>query len=341
VKKSLLVFLVALLSVSLLLIAGCGSTDTAKKEEPKKTDKKVYTIATVPKITGIPWFNRMEDGVKKFAADTGHKAYQIGPSKADAAMQVQVIEDLIAQKVDAICVVPFSPEALEPVLKKAMDNGIVVITHEASNQKNIHYDVEAFDNAAYGINLMDRLAKLMGEEGEYAMFVGSLTSKSHNEWADAAIEHQKKKYPKMTMVTSKQESNDDTQQAYTKAKELLKAYPNLKGIQGSASTDAPGAGLALEEMGLNGKIHVVGTSLVSSAGKFLKSGAVNMITFWDPADAAYVMNKIAVDVLEGKKIQDGQDLGISGYNKIMLKDKVIYGQAWINVTKDNMDKYNF
>ncbi len=70
----------------------------------------------------------------------------------------------------------FSPEALEPVLKKAMDQGIIVIAHEATNQQNVNYDIEAFDNAGYGAHLMDHLAKYMGAEGEFAVFVGSLTS---------------------------------------------------------------------------------------------------------------------------------------------------------------------
>jgi Periplasmic binding protein domain len=87
---------------------------------------KNYDIVTVVKISGIQWFNRMEEGVKKFAADTGYNAYQLGPANADAQLQVQVLEDAIVQGVDAITVVPLSPEALEPVLKKAMEAGIKV-----------------------------------------------------------------------------------------------------------------------------------------------------------------------------------------------------------------------
>jgi len=188
---------------------------------------------------------------------------------------------------------------------------------------------------------MDELAKRMGEEGEYAVFVGSLTSKTHNEWADAAIARQKEKYPKMKLVTDKIETNDDQQTAYQKTKELLKTYPNLKGIQGSAATDVAGAGLAIEEMGLQDKTHVVGTSLVSVSGKYLESGAVDLISFWDPADAGYAMNKLAVMVLEGQKVESGTNLGISGYDNLVVDGKTIYGQAWIDVTKDNMSEYDF
>ncbi|PID56425.1 LacI family transcriptional regulator [candidate division KSB3 bacterium] len=302
---------------------------------------KKYTIGTVVKVDGIAWFDRMREGVEKFGEDTGHETFLLGPPKADAALQVQIIEDLIAQGVDAITVVPFSPEALEPVLKKAMDQGIVVISHEATNQQNVDYDIEAFDNAGYGSHLMDHLAKYMGEEGEYAVFVGSLTSKSHNEWVDAAIARQKDAYPKMTLVTERIEEYDDQTVAYEKTKELLKTYPELRGIQGSAMSTAPGAGLAVEEKGLQDKVMVVGTSLVSVSGQYLESGGTKLISFWDPADAGYAMNTLAVMVLEGKAITEGLDLGLPGYNNLKKDGKLLFGSAWVDVTTENMDDYDF
>jgi len=94
------------------------------------------TIVTVVKVTGINWFNRMDEGVKEFAKDNpGVNAYQTGPGQADAAQQLKIIEDLIAKKVTAIAVVPYDPPTLEPALKKAMDRGIKVVTHEADNER--------------------------------------------------------------------------------------------------------------------------------------------------------------------------------------------------------------
>jgi simple sugar transport system substrate-binding protein len=300
-----------------------------------------YTIPTVVKLVGVAWFNRMEEGIERFSEDTGHTTFLQGPPQADAALQVQIIEDLIAQNVDAITVVPFSPESLEPVLKRAMDRGIVVVSHEASNQQNVHYDVEAFSNADYGARIMDALAECMNEEGQYAVFVGSLTSKTHNEWVDAAIARQKEAYPNMELVGSKNESNDDQQVAYTKAQELLRAYPNIKGFQGSASTDTAGIGLAVEQRGLEDRTCVMGTSLPSVSGQYLETGAVDRIFFWDPADAGYAMDVVAVRVLNGEEIQEGDDLGVPGYENVTLDGKVVYGQAWVEVTADNMDQYPF
>jgi simple sugar transport system substrate-binding protein len=324
-----------------LALALLGFTPAFAQAAQKKAK---YTIATVVKVDGIAWFDRMREGVQKFGKDTGNDTFLLGPAKADAAEQVKIIEGLIAQKVDAICVVPFSPEALEPVLKKARDAGIVVISHEATNQQNIDADIEAFVNEEYGAHMMDNLAKFMGGEGEWANFVGSLTSKSHNQWQDGAEARAKEKYPKMKLVSRRNEEYDDQNKAYQKTKELITAFPNLKGILGAASTTAPGAGLAVEEAGLQGKINVIGTSLVSSCGQYLKSGATKMIFFWDPADAGYVMNKMAVTILNGGKITDGMNVGVKGYEKIKQdpkNPKVFFGQAWVDVTKDNMGQFNF
>ena len=308
---------------------------------PALAETKSYEIVTVVKLEGIAWFNRMAEGVAGFKEASGHNATTIGPVSADAALQVQMIEDLIARGVDAITVVPNSPEALEPVLKKALDAGIKVIGHEASSLKNVTSDIEAFDNGAYGEHLMKALAEGMGEEGEYAVFVGHLTAKTHNEWVDAAIAYQEAHYPKMTLVGGKVESNEQQQTAYAKTKELLRTYPNLKGIQGSAGEDVVGAALAVEEAGLEGKVTIVGTSLVSVSGPYLEAGTISMISFWDPAKAGEAMNKLAVMAIEGQAVKTGDDLGIPGYNDVKVDGHVIYGQAWEDVTSANMGDYNF
>jgi simple sugar transport system substrate-binding protein len=311
-----------------------------------------YTIATVVKLTGIAWFDRMETGVGWVSEDYPMvTAFQQGPAQADAALQVQVIEDLLAQGVDALCVIPFQPETVEPVLERAREEGVVVITHESSGQQNIDFDIEAFDNAGYGIHLMDALAERMNEEGEYAVFVGSLTSQTHNEWVDAAIEHQIATYPNMVLVGDKNESFDDPTVAYERMQELLIAYPNLRGVQGSASTDVVGVGQAVEEAGLQDQIVVVGTSLPSISRDLINTGAIDLISFWDPALAGYACNMLAIQQLEGTlpaEVYDGElpEAGfgyenLTGYEELTLDGRVFYGAAWVDVTAENVDDWDF
>jgi simple sugar transport system substrate-binding protein len=185
------------------------------------------------------------------------------------------------------------------------------------------------------------MATCMGGEGEYAVFVGSLTSQTHNQWVDGAIAHQQANYPGMTLVGDKNETFDDAQTAYERAQEVLRAFPDVKGMQGSASTDVAGIGLAVEERGMEDATCVFGTSLPSIASQYLETGAVDGIGFWDPAVAGYAMNKLAQMVMNGEEITDGMDLGLSGYENITLVGKVIYGQAWVNVDAANMADYPF
>jgi simple sugar transport system substrate-binding protein len=305
--------------------------------------KKV--IATVVKVDGIAWFDRMRAGVKQFGEDQGHDTWMVGPSQADAAAQVQLVESLIAQGVDAICIVPFSVEAVEPVLQKARRQGIVVISHEASGLKNIDYDIEAFDNHAYGAKLMEVLARDMGGEGKYVATVGSLTSQSQMEWIDGAVAYQKQHFPRMQEATRRIETYDDATTDYNKLKEVLTAYPDLKGIVGAPMPTSAGAGRLIAERKLAGKLFFSGTGLVSVAGQYLRNGDINYIQFWDPAVAGYAMNVMAVMALAKKSLAAGTDLGLAGYSKLEAPDSarpnILVGQGWVGVSKDNMAQYNF
>ena len=328
-----------------IVLIGAGLAIAAGAVSVGVLAQKKWTITTVVKITGINWFNRMEEGVKEYAKTSGNNATQTGPSQADAAQQLQVITDIIAKKPDAIAVVPFDPATLEAIFKTAADRGIKVITHEADSQKNTLYDIEAFDNVAFGANLNARLEKCMGGAGKWTVFVGSLGSKTHNQWADGGIANAKKN-PKMQLVDAKQETNDDADKAYEKAKEILTKYPDIKGFQGSASTDVAGIGRAVEEAGLQDKVCVFGTSLPSIAGKYIATGAVDGIGFWDPKDAGIIMNKVAQMVLEGKKVTDGMNLGVKGYEKVSVtkgagSGMIVRGSAFVDVDKSNYNNYPF
>ena len=105
-------------------------------------------MVTVVKAQTIPWFQRMAEGVKAFAERTKIDARQEGADDVAPEKQVKIIEDLIAQRPTAITVVPNSPEALESALAKAREQGIIVVSHEATGMKNVDIDIEAFDNAA-------------------------------------------------------------------------------------------------------------------------------------------------------------------------------------------------
>lgn len=304
------------------------------------------TISTVVKISGIPWFNRMEVGVKEYASTTpAVNASQSGPATADAAQQLKIIDDLIARKVSALAVVPMDPTVIEGALKRAMDRGIVVVTHEADTQKNTHADIEAFDNAAYGVALNEKLASCMGNKGKWTSFVGSLGSRTHIQWVEAGAGNAKK-HAGMTLVDAKNESFDDANKTYEKAKEILRKHPDIAGFQGSAGNDVIGIGRAVEEAGLAGKVCVVGTGLATPSAKLIESGAITAIGFWDPKDAGLAMNKTAKLLLDKKPLTNGMSLGVKGYEKVTVTKGpgagvLITGNAMVIADKSTYKNYLF
>jgi simple sugar transport system substrate-binding protein len=355
-KKSSLSMTVAIFVVAAFLVSCAVPAATpaptvpeqaAPMETPTPAPEKQLVFATVVKSIAFNWFKRLETGVLQFGEDYGVKAFMEGPSQVDSAAQVAIIEDLIAQGVDAICNVPYGVPENEPAQKKAMDAGIIVVGHEAATAKEgtLHYDVEAFDNCAYGEEMLKELVSRMGEEGKYIQFVGSLTNASHNEWQDCAKAYAEKNYPKLQWI-AKYESKEDQEVAYNTMKDVLRTHPDIKGVLGSAAGDVVGAGRAIEEAGLQDAIAVVGTSIPSYAGELLKTGAVDLAMAWDPATAGYACNVVAYKVLKGEEITDGMDLGVPGYEKIVLRKgvngvPVIYGSAWIKIDAQNMDQYPF
>ena len=163
-------FLSVVLSVAMAatLLVGCGSTgdsssdtqtpaaeestDTAAEESTdtaaegtdatdasaeKGADPADYKVVMVVKQSDS-WFDDMATGIEQLKKDTGLNVSVQVPETGDAASQISIMEDLIAQDVDAICVVPNDPNALVPTIEKAREAGIVVVTHEAPGLSLIH-----------------------------------------------------------------------------------------------------------------------------------------------------------------------------------------------------------
>lgn len=331
-KKSLV-----LSAFAAAMIAGSAGTSIAQ-EKP--------VIATVVKISGIPWFDRMETGVKAFAqANPDVVASQSGPATADAAQQLQIVQDLVAKGVKALAVVPMDPAVLEGTLKRAMDRGTIVVTHEADNQVNTNADVEAFNNTTYGTSLNQRLAECMGKTGKWTTFVGSLGSRTHLQWVGAG-EANAKQYADMTLVDKNNESFDDANQTYEKAKEILRKHPDIKGFQTSAGNDVLGVGRAIDEAGLSGKVCLVGTGLPNPSADLLDSGAITAIGFWDPKNAGMAMNAVAKLLVNGKPVTDGMDLGVEGYHKVTVgkgagKGLLVVGNGMVLADKATYKQHMF
>ncbi|WP_373217508.1 substrate-binding domain-containing protein [Ruminococcus sp. 5_1_39BFAA] len=325
-----------------LLCFAMGITTLAGTTAVFAEEADTPTIAFVPKVMGQAWWDHVQENVEEWSEENGIDVIYKGPTDVDAAAQVQIMTDLVNQGVDVLCFSPNDPDACEAVCKEAMDKGIIVIATEASGMENVTYDIEAFDETGLGGFLMDQLAEQMDGEGQYITMVGSMTMESQNNWADAAVARAEEAYPDMELVPDARVADDsDAEKAYELTKELITKYPDLKGILGTGSFDAPGAARAIQELGLTGKVFAISVAMPLEVADYLEDGTLGSVALWDAGVTAKAMLNCAVKLFNGEEIADGADLGVEGYDAVALQDKVLVGQGQIAITKENCYDFGF
>lgn len=295
-------------------------------------------VGIVAKIGGIPWFNAMEAGIQKGAADFGVDAWMVGPTQADAAQQVSAIEDLIARKVSVIGVVPNDAAALEPVLGRARDAGIKVLTHESPGQRNADWDFELTTVEAYGAAHMDLLAEQMGATGQYIVYVGSLTVPLHNAWADAAIAHQKSAYPDMVMLGDRFGVAESVDDAYRTTLDQLRANPELTGILTFGSQGPIGAARALDDRGKAETVALVGGFSPGQGQRYVKQGIIRGGFIWNPMLAGQCMVQVAKMLAEGQEPTNGMELLDVGPVQVDAEARLIQAQKLEALDTENIDR---
>lgn len=295
------------------------------------------TVVNIAKVDGMPWFNRMGEGVVQAGKDLNLNASQVGPASTDAPQQVKIIEDLIARKVNAITIVPNDANVLEPVFKKARDNGIVVLTNESPGQPSANWDVEIINNEMFAAEYVEQMAKHMDGKGGYVIYVGSLTVPQHNLWADLLVKYQKEHYPQMFEVTKRMpvaESVDDSRRTTL---DLMKAYPDMKAVVSFGSNGPIGAGKAVQEKRAKHKVAVYGMMIPSQAASLIKSGDIKAGITYDPANAGYALVAVASALLNGEAIEPGFSVKNLGKADVDTDRHIIRFHKVLLVTKDNID----
>ena len=331
-KKKILTVL--LVMVCLSISWANGSRESAGSDE--------MTIVVMPKLVGIPYFNASEVGALQAGKDLGVNVIYTGPSTPDAAEQVKMLEDLISKGVEAICVAPNDAAALTPVLMKAKKAGIAVLDWDTpADASVVDLSIHQIDDQEYGQHIWDLLVEEMGDTGDYAIVTGGLSAANLNTWIDAGLEYAELQYPGLRLVTDKVPSDEKQQLAYQKTLDLIKAYPNLKGVIG-ISTPAPlGAAQAVQEKGLKDSIAVVGSSLPTDSGPYLEDGSLRVGTLWDPSKLGYLTVVMAYNLLKGEKPFDGQEIEHVGKITVWPDGRTVIMGPPTDFTKENYASFTF
>ncbi len=294
------------------------------------------TMTTVAKIVGVPYFSLLEQGLVSGGQRFGIASTMIGPAHVDPAQQVRLVEDTIARKVDVLGLIPLDVQVLAPVVQRAREAGIAVITQEGPNMAGRSWDVEMVDSTAFGEAMMKSLATQVGQKGEYICIVGTLTTPLHNLWCDAAIAYQKKNYPDMKLATNRFPGADEIDTTEQVVRNALQAYPDLRGVIGFGSNGPIGAGNVVRQRHLQNKLSVTGFALPSQAAPLIKAGALTEVFFWNPKEVGLALVAVASLVLKKAEFKTGMDIPGIGTATVSDADKIISVSRMLVLNKQTL-----
>lgn len=295
-------------ALSTALIANVAHAETKK-------------IALVVKALGIGFFDAANKGAQEAAKELGDvEIIYTGPTDTTAEGQIEVINSLVAQKVDAIAISANDKDALVPALKKAMERGIKVISWDsgvAPEGRMMHLNPSS--NPLIGNMCVKMAADNLPEGGDVAILSAAATATNQNIW----IEEMKKVLPnyKGINIVATVYGDDKTDKSYTEAQGLMKAYPNLKAIIAPTSVGIVAAAQAVTDAGMAGKINVTGLGLPSEMAGHVKSGASKSFAIWNPIDLGYAATMISYNLVTGKEeAKAGAELSMGRMGKVKLDD---------------------
>lgn len=306
--------------------------------------KEGLKIAFVPKQINNPYEVTADNGGMAAIKDFKGEGKVVGPSDAGASSQVQYINTLTTQHVDAIVIAANDPNAVVPYLKRAMARGIKVVTFDsdtAAAGRTIF--VNQTNAEAIGRGQIQLAASLIGNEGEFAILSATPNATNQNTWIKWMKEElTKPQYAKMKLVKIAY-GNDDDQQSFVETQGLLQAYPNLKAIIAPTSVGIAAAARYISSSPSKGKVAVTGLGTPNQMREFVKNGTVTAFQLWDPGQlgylAAYAAANLASGVITGKP-GETFSAGKLGTRTIGRDGEVILGPPQ-TFNASNIDQFNF
>jgi rhamnose transport system substrate-binding protein len=274
-------------------------------------------IALVVKSQGNGFFDAAHEGAQEAARELGNtKVLYLGPSKATAEGQIEIINSLINQHVSAIVISANDPDALVPSLKKAMERGIKVISFDSGVRKDgrqMHLNPSS--NALIGEKLVKLAQDAIGDTGEIAILSATAQANNQNIWIEEAKKVLAQEPYTHLKLVSVVYGDDQTDKSYREAQGLIKSFPNLKAIIAPTTVGVAAAAKAVQDEKKIGSIYVTGLGLPSEMERYVKNGAVKSFAIWNPIDLGYSAVMAASQLASGKisgKAGDRVSLGRVG-----------------------------
>lgn len=280
-----------------------GATE-AVAQAPKKPK-----VALVMKSLANEFFLTMENGAKdyqKHSADRFDLITNGIKNETDTAAQINIVEQMINSKVDAIVVAPADSKALVPVVKKAVDAGIIVVNidnrldPDVVKSKNLNVPFVGPDNRQGAEKVGDYLGKQL-KSGEEVGIIEGVSTTTNAQQRTAGFKDAMQKVG--AKVDSVQSGEWEIDKGNAIASAMLNQYPNLKALLCGNDNMAIGAVSAVRAAGKQGKVYVVGYDNIGAIRPMLKDGRVLATADQYAAKQAVFGIDVALKAIDERKKQ--------------------------------------
>jgi rhamnose transport system substrate-binding protein len=282
------------MSLLVVAFAGCGKDNRSEPAKPART-----RVGVVAKSLGNGFFDAVHKGADEAAKELDAEIIFTGPTTPTAEGQIEVLNSLIAQRVDAIAVSANDPDALVPTLKRAMERGIKVVSYDSgvAPAGRIAHLAPSSDQLI-GETVVALTAELAPDgKGKFAVVSATPTSTNQNSWL-AEMRKALPNHPGLELV-SVVYGDDVSDKSYREAVAVIKQHPDLAVLVSISSVGIVASARAVEDQGLRGKVKVTGLGLPSELVGYVQTGVVPKFAIWNPIDLGYATTQIAVHLARG------------------------------------------
>jgi len=261
---------------ALTCVAAAPLTATDALAQAAKKPK----VALVMKSLANEFFLTMETGAKDYQKHNATKFDLITngiKNETDTAAQINIVEQMINSHVDAIVLAPADSKALVPVVKKAVDAGIIVVNidnrldPDVLKSKDLNVPFVGPDNRKGAEKVGDYLAKKLKSGDEVGIVEGVSTTTNAQARTAGFKDAMEKIHAKVDSVQSGEWEID---KGNAIASAMLNQFPNIKALLCGNDNMAIGAVSAVRAAGKQGKVYVVGYDNIGAIKPMLKDGRV-------------------------------------------------------------------
>jgi len=269
------------------------------------------------------FWQAVKQGALQAAKDYNVSVTFEGPeSESMVDKQIEMLQAALDKHPSAIGLAALDSKAVIPLLERARTEHIPVIGFDSGVDSDIPVTTAATNNIAAAALAADKLAALIGDQGEIAVIVHDQTSRTGIDRRDGFVNQIKRKHPKITIVDV-QYGGGDHLKSTDLAKAIMQSHPNLKGFFGANEGSAIGVLNGVTEMKKQGKIVVVGYDSGQAQLDAVRNGVMAGAITQNPVGIGYKCVEAAVKALKGEKLPKTIDTGFFWYDKTNIDSKQI------------------